>query len=310
MTEISGWRKRMRVVLSGAGALIALAGVTAPLESSHMTTIAVHHLLHAGLAFGAGLLALMMARSREDPERVGWVWPAIVAPALGLAFMWPSEYAWLMAHPWLHVLDHLSIALMAGLAVYASEAYWRGLGGLMLVLVVAMDAAAAGGFGVSRGPSFLLQAQPATISGAAAAEVAAKHQQPIRTLHTLGAQLYQTMGCSGCHSVNGAPGVGPTWKNLAGYPQKLANGQTAIADYQFLRTMILDPGKIDLAGFPQGVMPNTYRAMLTGKKHPHETRLNALIWYINTLSDRRSKASQPPVPDSLRQARFTTQAGG
>ena len=171
-------------------------------------------------------------------------------------------------------------------------------------------AAAAGGFGVSRGPSFLLQAPPAAVSGAAAPEVAAKHKQPIRTLHGLGAQLYQTMGCSGCHSVNGAPGVGPTWKNLAGYPQKLANGQTANADYQFLRTMILDPGKIDLAGFPQGVMPNTYRAMLTGKVHPHETRLNALIWYINTLSDRRSKASQPPVPDSLRQARFTTQAGG
>ena len=116
-------------------------------------------------------------------------------------------------------------------------------------------------------------------------------------LHMLGAKLYASMGCIGCHSVNGNPGVGPTWKNLAGYPQKLTTGKTVVADYKFMRTMILDPGKMDVVGAPAGVMPTTYRSMLSGKKHPHEMKLNALIWYINTLSDRSSKATRPPVPD-------------
>ena len=116
-------------------------------------------------------------------------------------------------------------------------------------------------------------------------------------LHVIGAKLYQSLGCIGCHTVNGQPGVGPTWKNLAGYPQKLTTGKTVIADYKFLRTMILDPGKITVAGAPAGVMPAMYKYQLSGKKHPHETKLNALIWYINTLSNRSSKATEPPVPD-------------
>lgn len=117
-------------------------------------------------------------------------------------------------------------------------------------------------------------------------------------LHVLGAKLYASLGCIACHTVNGNPGVGPTWKNLAGYPQKLTNGKTVIADYKFLRTMILHPGTLLVQGAPAGVMPATYGPMLSGKKHPHENKLNAIIWYINTLSNRSSKATQPPVPDN------------
>ena len=120
--------------------------------------------------------------------------------------------------------------------------------------------------------------------------------QPV-ALHVLGAKLYKSLGCIGCHTVNGQPGVGPTWKNLAGYPQKLTTGKTVIADYKFLRTMILDPGKMDVVGSPAGVMPTMYKYQLSGKKHPHENKLNAIIWYINTLSNRSGKATEPPVPD-------------
>ncbi|MHB1766765.1 MAG: cytochrome c oxidase subunit II [Phycisphaerae bacterium] len=145
-------------------------------------------------------------------------------------------------------------------------------------------------------------AAPATVAPAAAVKAASpvakvpSGPKPI-PLHVLGAKLYKSLGCIGCHTVNGQPGVGPTWKNLAGYPQKLTTGKTVIADYKFLRTMILDPGTMDVVGVPAGVMPNMYKYQLSGKKHPHETKLNALIWYINTLSNRSSKATQPPVPD-------------
>ncbi len=140
-------------------------------------------------------------------------------------------------------------------------------------------------------------AAPAAANGAAtpvAKVPAGPHPVP---LHVLGAKLYQSLGCIGCHTVNGQPGVGPTWKNLAGYPQKLTTGKTVIADYKYLRTMILDPGKMDVVGSPAGVMPNMYKYQLSGKKHPHENKLNAIIWYINTLSNRSSKATEPPVPD-------------
>ena len=137
----------------------------------------------------------------------------------------------------------------------------------------------------------------AAVSPSAAPTVAVATAPKAVPLHVIGAKLYQSLGCVGCHTVNGQPGVGPSWKNLAGYPQKLTTGKTVIADYKFLRTMILHPGTLLVAGAPAGVMPATYGPMLSGKKHPHETKLNAIIWYINTLSNRSSKATQPPVPD-------------
>ncbi len=116
-------------------------------------------------------------------------------------------------------------------------------------------------------------------------------------LSVMGKKLATSLGCLACHTTDGKPLVGPTWKNLAGYPEHLTNGKTVIVDYKFLRTMILHPGKLLVKGAPAGVMPDVYYAKLAGKKHPHETRLNALIWYINTLSNKSSKATQPPVPN-------------
>ncbi|NNM84761.1 MAG: hypothetical protein HKL96_03265 [Phycisphaerales bacterium] len=300
MTYHAGRPSGVRIVMGVIGAAIALGGVLAPLMSHDMTTIAVHHLLHAGMAIGAGLLALSLAPPRNERERSFWIWPAVVAPAIGILLMWPSEYPYLMTHRWLHLLDHLSIALVTLLTVYAAQAYVRGLGWLMLVLLVAMDAACAGGFGISPGASFLLRPaqRPSNVVVASNAATAGT-AKTITTLHALGAKLYNAMGCSGCHSVDGSKGVGPSWKNLAGYPQKLSNGKAMIANYSFLRTMILDPGKLDLAGYPAGVMPGTYKVTLTGPKHPREIRLNAIIWYINTLSNKTGKASEPPIPDRL-----------
>ena len=115
-------------------------------------------------------------------------------------------------------------------------------------------------------------------------------------LSVMGKKLATSLGCLGCHTTNGHPLVGPTWKNLAGYPEHLTTGKTVMVDYKFLRIMILHPGKMLIKGFPAGVMPDYYKK-LAGKKHPHETPLNALIWYINTLSNKSSKATQPPVPN-------------
>lgn len=294
------YKRILNVGMGIVGFIISLDGLTVPFRSHQMTTISVHHLLHAGMAAGMGLLAMSLAVNLplKNRERSGWVLPAVLAPVIGLALMWPSEYAYLMGHPWLHFLDHLGIALCSLLAVFAAQAYVRGLGWPMLVLLVGMDAAAAGGFGVSLSSSSSVSepicttatANPNSPSPAAAST----HNQP---LHVLGQRLSQTLGCTACHRVDGTKAVGPTWKNLAGYPQKLADGTTKIADYQFLTNAILYPEHLHLEGFPPGAMPNSYRAMLSGPQHADKRDLNAIIWYINTLSDRSSPATQPLVPD-------------
>lgn len=309
--------KRTTLIAMGVvGALLVLDGVTMPLRAHEMTTIPVHHLLHAGMAVGAGLLAMALAAKMpaRNRETIGWVIPAVLAPAAGLFLMWPTEYAYLMDHPWLHLLDHLGIALCSVLAVFAAQAYSRGLGWPILVLLVAMDAGAASGFGISRGPgasssegamaamgnpalgglemSGVLTANPAICAPGVNAAAPA-------SLHALGQKLSQTLGCIACHRADSAKAVGPSWRNLAGYPQKLGDGTTAVADYQFLRNAILYPEHLRLQGFPPNAMPNSYRTMLSGPQHTNEVELNALIWYINTLSDRSSPATQPPAPDQM-----------
>ncbi len=43
----------------------------------------------------------------------------------------------------------------------------------------------------------------------------------------IGRTLAQVKGCVACHSIDGAPGVGPTWKGLFGRTETLADGSTA-----------------------------------------------------------------------------------
>lgn len=172
MASNPSFKRAVLVGMGVVGAALVLDGILMPFLSHEMTTIPVHHLLHTGMALGAGLLAMALAARlpQRERERTWWVIPAVLAPAASLFLMWPSEYAALMSHPWLHALDHLGIALCGILSIYAAQAYVRGLGWPMLVLVVAMNAAAAGGFGVSPGlvnPS-ALQASAAS-SGASAA---------------------------------------------------------------------------------------------------------------------------------------------
>ncbi len=120
-----------------------------------------------------------------------------------------------------------------------------------------------------------------------------KTHQPL-PLHEVGEGLIENMGCLMCHTTNGMAGIAPTWKNLAGTPVKLANGKTAIANYQYLRHAILHAGHPVVKNFA-GVMPN-FHNQLGGPKHAGR-KLNAIIWYINMQSDKRGPATEPPIPD-------------
>jgi cytochrome c551/c552 len=70
----------------------------------------------------------------------------------------------------------------------------------------------------------------------------------------MGAKLYESLGCSSCHTLTGAKSVGPTWKGLAGSKVPLSNGQSVTADDAYLLESILNPDKQIVKGFPKGIM--------------------------------------------------------
>jgi cytochrome c2 len=69
-----------------------------------------------------------------------------------------------------------------------------------------------------------------------------------------GKGLYASLGCQGCHSLDGSPSTGPTFKGLFGSKAKLTNGQTVTADEAYLLESILDPDKQIVQGYQPGVM--------------------------------------------------------
>ena len=92
-----------------------------------------------------------------------------------------------------------------------------------------------------------------------------------------GAELFQSLACVTCHraGATGRLARGPALEGLYGSQQKLANGQTVIADDTYIRESILTPTAKLVAGWDP-VMP-TFQGQVT------EEQLTQLIAYIRTL---------------------------
>jgi len=91
-----------------------------------------------------------------------------------------------------------------------------------------------------------------------------------------GLHLYQQRGCVACHSTDGSPRVGPTFKGLFGKSETvLKNGKevTVKVDEAFIRNIILYPGRDKIKGYP-ATMP---QINLT------EDELTSLIEFIKSL---------------------------
>lgn len=91
----------------------------------------------------------------------------------------------------------------------------------------------------------------------------------------LGAKLYEQQGCKTCHSLDGTPLIGPTWKALFGMERKFADGSSAQADEEYIKTSINNPAGQVVEGFAPA-MP-TYQGKLNDKQ------INGIIEYIKTL---------------------------
>jgi len=60
-------------------------------------------------------------------------------------------------------------------------------------------------------------------------------------LKELGKMLYESRGCSTCHSIDGTRGDGPSLRNIFAHDIKLADGKTITADAILHRESMLQP---------------------------------------------------------------------
>ena len=98
------------------------------------------------------------------------------------------------------------------------------------------------------------------------------------TMAAAGEQLFASLGCSGCHRMDGS-GAGPPLVGIYGKPVPLQGGTTVTADEGYIRDSILLPQSQVVAGY-QPVMPSF-------KGQVSEEQILQLIAYI------KSQGSKP-----------------
>lgn len=88
------------------------------------------------------------------------------------------------------------------------------------------------------------------------------------------AATFTSAGCAGCHTFTpaGSTGtIGPNLDNLTADAAKYGGGQTAA---QYVRESIVDPGKVVVSGYSNGIMPATFGTSLTS------AQIDALVSYL------------------------------
>ncbi len=115
----------------------------------------------------------------------------------------------------------------------------------------------------------------------------------------IGMQISQTSGCFGCHSVDGAPNIGPTWLNAYGYPREFSNASPmtqedldtdAVAMDNYLRESIFVPSAKVRAGFINGM--TSYSGVL------NDEEVDSIIAYFKHLSDKGGSFEGSPDSES------------
>jgi len=133
-----------------------------------------------------------------------------------------------------------------------------------------------------------------------------------RSYRAVGESLYKSAGCVQCHSVDGTPGTGPTWKGL--YKSDVPFSASNVAGYTltkadpddkwdaYLKESVLEPSAKIVAGY-QPSMPD-FASSFSGSPYK-EKKLAAIIEYIKSLGD-PADYKPMPTPD----ASTSSPAGG
>lgn len=86
-----------------------------------------------------------------------------------------------------------------------------------------------------------------------------------------GLALLKDKGCVACHSLDGQPGIGPTFKGAWGRKEFLADGTEQVVDENYLRESIANPSAKIVKGFQTVPMP----ALPVS-----EAEVNAMVEYL------------------------------
>lgn len=113
------------------------------------------------------------------------------------------------------------------------------------------------------------------------------------SMASTGQKLFQELGCSTCHRSD-TQGRGPSLAGVHGKPVLLDNGASVVADDNYVRESILQPGAKVVAGF-QPIMP-TFQGVL------NEEQVLSLVAYIKSMAQpqpREPVSNRPPVPGNV-----------
>ena len=69
-----------------------------------------------------------------------------------------------------------------------------------------------------------------------------------------GQQVSTDYGCIACHTVDGSPGVGPSWLGMWGRTETLSDGSTVVVDQDYFVESLLNPGRHIVDGYPNVMM--------------------------------------------------------
>lgn len=105
-----------------------------------------------------------------------------------------------------------------------------------------------------------------------------------KSMADIGREVAERRGCLACHTLDGQPHIGPTWRGLWGKTVTLTTGEKVVADEAYLTRSMMDPMVQIVQSFGP-VMP-TYQGLLD----PAE--VGALLELIRAL--------RPTLPDGVK----------
>ncbi len=108
------------------------------------------------------------------------------------------------------------------------------------------------------------------------------------TLVEQGKRIAASAGCLKCHSIDGAPHIGPTWLDLYHRKEIMEGGEQIDADEGYITQSIMDPGAKIVSGY-KNVMPS-----FQGKLAAPEVA--ALVEYIKSLQTDPATNGPPGGP--------------
>lgn len=102
-------------------------------------------------------------------------------------------------------------------------------------------------------------------------------------LSATGEKIFAELGCVTCHRTD-SQGRGPNLQGVFGKPVQLEDGRSVMADENYIRECILDPGAKRVKGF-QPIMP-TFQGLVS------EEQVNALVAYVKSLAQTGAAGGQ------------------